>query len=318
MKKAFTTIIAALMALTLCGRGRTAVIFDNDFAGDPDGLYALAQMMRCTSIDVKALVCSHLHEGENWSTPGAPSPSSGVEEVRKLQQVMQADWTMPVVMGSDVALTDTLTPIRSLGAQQIVDEAMKHDAKDPLFVLAGGGLTEIASAWLLNPDIESRIVLVWIGGEEYPGTMPTPREDYEYNTTIDICAAQVVFNRSRIPIWQIPRNAYRLCLISYHTLTNRLQASATGQYLNAKLQRFVGPGANAEAYVLGDSPLVLVTALRTNWEPDASSSIYEWRDRPTVADDGHFRFSANSNKVRVYRSLDTYLMFEDMFAKLSK
>lgn len=316
MKKVQTLILMAFVALCAYGQTRTAVIIDNDFAGDPDGLYALAHLMNSTSVDVKAIVCSHLHEGENWSEPGAAAPASGMKEVRKLQEVMQCDWSDITLLGSDEALADVNTPAASDGARRIVEEALRHNSDDPLFVLSGGGLTEIASAWLLNPDIETRIVLIWIGGEEYPGTIPTPREDAEYNTTIDVHAAQVVFNKSNIPVWQVPRNAYRQCLVSNAILAQRLGGSMTGRYLNAKLSRFIGPDKAAEAYVLGDNPLVLLSALRSNWEPDASSSGYEWRDRPTVLDNGRFLFGTNETKVRVYRSLDAYLLFEDMFAKL--
>lgn len=318
MKYILTIILAALLASSTLAQTKTDVIIDNDFAGDPDGLYALAHLMRSTSVDVKAIICSHLHENENWSQPGAPAPSTGIKEVKRLQEVMQSDWSAFTLKGSDTSLADLKTPNASDGSNRIVIEALKHDASNPLFVLAGGGLTEIASAWLLNPDIETRIILIWIGGEEYPGTVPTPRKDAEYNTTIDINAAQVIFNQSNIPVWQIPRNTYRLCLISSAMLSARLRESATGQYLNAKLKRFIGSDKSAEAYVLGDNPLILLSALRTNWEPDASSSHFEWCDRPTVDDNGHFMFLTNDHKVRVYRSLDTYLIFEDMFAKLNE
>lgn len=111
-------------------------------------------------------------------------------------------------------------------------------------------------------------------------------------------------------------NAYRLCLMSNAVLAKRLGDSAIGRYLNSKLSQFIGQNKQAEAYVLGDNPLVLLSALRSNWEPDASSSVYEWRDRPAVLDNGRFLFGTNESKVRVYRSLDIYLLFEDMFAKL--
>ncbi len=317
MKKLATIMLMALSVLSMSAQDKMDVIFDNDFAGDPDGLYALAQMMQSTSIGVKAIIGSHLHEGENWMKPGEPSATIAIAEVRRLQHIMKADWNSLIVQGSNTALSDTITPICSDGAKAIVEEALRHDAKHPLYVLCGGGLTEIASAWLMNPEIESRIVLAWIGGEEYPATIPTKRNDPEYNTTIDTKAAQVIFNRSNIVIWQIPRDAYRLCLISYAMLENRLKGSDTGDYLLAKLRNNIGPDRNAEAYVLGDSPLVLLTALRSNWEPDACSSVYTWRDRPRVTDKGRYEFLNNKSKVRVYRSLDTYLMFEDMFAKLN-
>ena len=93
MKRIPTIIIMGMMAFCAYGQNRTSVIIDNDFAGDPDGLYALAHLMSSTSVDVKAIVCSHLHEGENWSELGVPAPVSGMKEVKKLQDAMQADWS---------------------------------------------------------------------------------------------------------------------------------------------------------------------------------------------------------------------------------
>jgi two-component system sensor histidine kinase MtrB len=38
-----------------------------------------------------------------------------------------------------------------------------------LFTCFGGGLTELASAWLLEPRIAGRFTAIWIGGAEHPG-----------------------------------------------------------------------------------------------------------------------------------------------------
>lgn len=74
---------------------------------------------------------------------------------------------------------------------------MADDAR-PLFACFGGGLTELASAWLLHPRISDRLIVVWIGGSEYPGlAVPPPGAGGpEFNAGIDAAAAQVVFNDS--------------------------------------------------------------------------------------------------------------------------
>jgi len=55
-------------------------------------------------------------------------------------------------------------PMRSEGTLAIIDEAMRTDSQLPLFVTVGGGLTEVASAVMLEPSIADRFTLVWIGG----------------------------------------------------------------------------------------------------------------------------------------------------------
>ena len=317
IKRFFLVVTALLMLCPANAQDRMRVIIDNDFAGDPDGLFALAQLMRSSSVDVKAIVGSHLHKGENWTAKGKPSATTAVANVKALLKKMGVKESCAVVEGSNDALADTLTPIKTDATAIIIKEAERCSAKAPLYVLCGGGLTEIASVWLQRPDLADRITVVWIGGSEYPGFMAPPgSRGGEYNTTIDTKAAQVVFNRSNLTLWQIPRNAYRQCLMSYSVLRNRIKdANPEASYLVDMLDKHIGKGKASECYVLGDSPLVLVSALQSNWERDACSSSYTMRPCPTVDNNGYYHFNNNRRKIRVYDRLDTYLMFEDMFAK---
>ena len=75
---------------------------------------------------------------------------------------------IPVYLGSDSTLQDVLTPLESEGAKAIVREAMREDDYSPLYILCGAGLTNIASAYLMEPRIAEHIIaVVWIGGPEY-------------------------------------------------------------------------------------------------------------------------------------------------------
>ena len=321
MRKLLTVILTLTLFCNMTSaQERMRVILDNDFAGDPDGLFALAQLVESPSVEVRAIIGSHLHKNENWTAKGKPSATTAAENARTLLKLMGKEGKYTVVEGSNTALSNTLTPIRTAATDIIIKEAMACSPKNPLYVLCGGGLTEIASAWMLNKDIAKRIVLVWIGGAEYPGHTPPPGAKTEYNTTIDVKAAQVIFNHSDIKLWQIPRNAYRQCLISRSILHARTDdTNNTAARLLAMLDSHIGHGKPAECYVLGDSPLVLVSALQSNWERDACSSDYSFHPRPTVNDKGEYDFhNTNRNTVKVFDRLDTYLMFEDMFAKLRR
>lgn len=320
MRKTLLTIITILYyANTALAQGRIKVILDNDFAGDPDGLFALAQLVESLSVDIRAIIGSHLHHGENWTAKGKPSATTAVENVNTLLSMMGKGGKYKVAEGSNTALRDTRTPIRTAATDVIIKEAMECSPRNPLYVLCGGGLTEIASAWMLNKDIAQRIILVWIGGAEYPRHTPPPGAKLEYNTTIDTKAAQVIFNQSDIRLWQIPRNAYRQCLISRSVLHARTtEKNSVAKHLLSMLDSYIGPDKPAECYVLGDSPLVLVSALQSNWERDACSSGYSFQPRPTVNDKGEYYFGdTKRSTVKVFDRLDTYLMFEDMFAKLN-
>lgn len=143
-----------------------------------------------------------------------------------------------------------------------------------------------------------------------------------YNLNIDINAAKVVFNKSSIAIWQVPRNAYRQCLLSYAQLLLHVKTKGeAGKYLAAKIENImkrIGKyGLNiGETYVLGDSPLVLLTALQSSFEADPSSSKYATKMAPKINDQGQYEFDEKGRNIRVYDELDTNLMFADFFAKL--
>jgi hypothetical protein len=62
---------------------------------------------------------------------------------------------------------------------------------------------------------------------------------------------------------------------------------------------------SGETYVLGDSPLVLLTALRANWFHAPTSC--RWVTRPGPA----------GRAVRVFTQLDNRLLLEDLYAKLA-
>jgi hypothetical protein len=144
----------------------------------------------------------------------------------------------------------------------------------------------------LEPAIAGRFTAVWIGGPEYSGAPAFPGADREYNLNIDVPAAQVVFNDSNIDLWQVPRNAYRLCLVSMAELAARVApAGRIGSHLYDALvavsEREARTGRNVgETYILGDSPLVLLTALQSSFEPDTTSSRFEILPCPRLTPGG--------------------------------
>lgn len=305
-------------------QARVRVIIDNDFSGDPDGLVQLAHHVLSPSVDIRAIIGSHLRPGD----PFDPSRTTAENACRKAEEVLEAlgrAGELTVLAGSNVALFDAHTPIASPGALAIVAEALRDDTELPLYVACGAGLTELASAWLLEPRIADRLTAIWIGGQEHPGlAVPPPNADpIEYNLNIDVTAARVVFNDSTIPIWQVPRNAYRQALLSRAELETRIRPhGAIGELLFRSIdavERMAGEHGLplGETYIYGDSPLVLLTALQSAFQPDASSSAYETRPVPRFGADGLPDFRAGGRDIRVYTRLDVRLMFEDLFAKLA-
>jgi inosine-uridine nucleoside N-ribohydrolase len=167
--------------------------------------------------------------------------------------------------------------------------------------------------------------LVWIGGSEHPEhAEPPPGEGpLEYNLSIDPIAAQVVFNDSDINIWQVPRNVYRMVMASRAELLVRMRATGSlGTHLFDSLGTVAVKAADhgfqlGEIYILGDSPLVLLTALQSSFHPDTASSAWVTVPCPRILGDGSYEPNPNGRPIRVYTNVDARLVLEDLYAKLA-
>jgi purine nucleosidase len=299
---------------------RIRVISDNDYSGDPDGLAQLAHHALSPSVDLRLVIGSHLRAGDPFD-PSAQTAENAAATAREILS-LSGRHDVTVIAGSNVDIASSSTP--SAAARAIVAEAMRDDTDVPLFLCCGAGLTELAAALRLEPAIGSRLTLVWIGGPEHeglavppPGAMPI-----EYNLLIDVPAATEVFD-SDVSIWQVPRDAYRLALASFTELRYRMaNAGPLGARLFDPLERVramvdAHGGSIGETYVMGDSPLVLLTALQSSFEADPSSSASVTVPRPRINAAGQYEPRPDGRPLRVFAALDTRLMFEDFFLKLA-
>ncbi len=303
---------------------RMRVIIDNDFGGDPDGLFQLVHHLLSPSVEIRAIIGSHLKPGDGFD-PSNQTAYHARQKIEEVLNIMQLGKSYPVFQGSNTGLENITTPQKSEAADAIVKEAMQDDTKLPLYVVCGAGLTDLASAYLSEPKIASRLTLIWIGGPEYTDMAPPPPgyTSLEYNLGIDIKAAQVVFNTSGIPIWQVPRSAYRQVLLPYSSLLLKVKTQGRiGAYLAGVLDTVMAKIAKynlniGETYVIGDSPLVLLTALQSSFEADPSSSTYMLRPSPLINSQGLYEVNNKGRNIRVYNYLDVRLLFEDFFSKLA-
>lgn len=297
------------------------VVIDNDFAGDPDDFVQLAHHLLNPGAEIRGIVASHLRPDDPF-TKVKETALQARREVERLASVMDLDLAGRLVTGSEVSMPDRSTPVSSDGVDLIIREARSDDPR-PLYVVCGGGLTDIASALLSAPDIASRLTVVWIGGPEYPDTTePVPGNPVEYNLGIDIPAGQALFE-SEAEIWQVPRDVYRQCLISDAELRTRIRPLGdVGRFLYDELRRVeqwvAGAfGVRHATYVIGDSPLVSLTSLQTIFESTPASSRSALRSAVRLGDDGH-PLAFDGKEIRVFSAIDVRLMIEDLVACLTE
>jgi inosine-uridine nucleoside N-ribohydrolase len=90
-------------------------------------------------------------------------------------------------------------PVKSEVVSDLVERTMARPADGPpLYVVAIGAITNIASALAIAPQISDRIVLVWLGG--HPHYWP---HTHEFNLGQDLPASQLIFNCG-VPFVHVP------------------------------------------------------------------------------------------------------------------
>jgi inosine-uridine nucleoside N-ribohydrolase len=296
------------------------VIIDNDFAGDPDDLFQLVHHLLSPSIEICGIIGSHLAPGDFFDGSDKTAEHA-VAIVNGLLDMMKMRGRHRVYQGSNLPLQNIQKPpTHSDASRFIVEEALRFDESE-LYIACGGGLTDVAIALMNNPEIEKKIKIIWIGGPEYAARHD---QKIEYNLNIDAAAARYVFNKTTAEIWQVPRNAYRQCLVSMAELRNRvLPCGATGAFLYrsitdafAKLEKAIP--TEAETYILGDQPLVLLSALQSFFDPAASSCVWRLEYHRKLTIKGNYARRITRRRINVLETMDTRLMFEDFYLKLAE
>jgi Inosine-uridine nucleoside N-ribohydrolase len=279
------------------------VIVNSDAKNEADDQYAIVHALLTPQFIVKGLIGTHFGEARS-----ATSMLESVKEIELLLNLMGMLGEYQVLCGAERALQDELTPAVSEGAEFIVREAMSDDQR-PLFVIFLGAITDMATAYLMNPAIADRLTAVWIGGGAWP------EGGWEFNLLNDIHAANVVL-RSNIPVWQIPVNVYSKMRVSLAELKRRVEpCGPIGRYLYQQLMEFNLSWANSpgwprgEMWILGDSPTVGLLM-------DEQPFDYDWKPAPRISPDMSYDHHQTERKIRVYRDIDVRFILEDMYAKL--
>jgi hypothetical protein len=182
------------------------VIISNDLGADPDGLFAFVHQVLSPSTEVPLVVGAHALLPTDPFDQGKQEADDACAAAVQMLELMGKSRSIKAYAGSNTGLPDAKTPIVTDGARAIVAEAMRTDTSLPLYLTAGGSLTDFASAYLMEPAIAGQATLIWIGGAPYPA------DGHEYNLAADPIAAQVLFNDSTMPIWQVPSDVYSMCM----------------------------------------------------------------------------------------------------------
>lgn len=177
--------------------GKIDVILDTDAYNEIDDQFAIAYLLRSNEkLNTKAIYAAPFYNPN--SNSAADGMEKSYEEIFKILKL--ADVKVDVFKGSKNFLPDEQTPVMSDAARNLAEKANDYSPENPLYVVAIGAITNVASAILLNPAVAENTVVVWLGGHAHHY-----HDTAEFNMKQDVAAARVVIN-SGVPFVQLPCN----------------------------------------------------------------------------------------------------------------
>lgn len=288
--------------------GVVDAVLDTDAYNEIDDQYAISLMMKSPEkFNVKALYAAPFFNCHSTS------PEDGMvksyEEIKNLLRLMgREDFIPNVFEGSRHFLKDENAPEESPAARDLVRLAKNYSPKNPLYVLAIGAITNVASALIMDPSIAENIVVVWLGGHAI-----TWGDSKEFNLCNDVAAGRIVF-KAGCPLVMLP------CM-------GVVSAVTTTEY---ELKHWLG-GKNALADYLVKHTVEEAEGYakgkpwsRVIW--DITTVLWFFNDgklmrtkiipAPMPEYDHHYSFSDDNKKICYVDYIDRDRAFEILFNKL--
>ena len=292
--------------------GKIDVVLDTDAYNEIDDQFAIGYMLRNTQkFNIKGICAAPFLNGK--STCASDGMEKSYNEIRKLLSLAEmSDLESRVFKGSEEFLKDEKTAVRSDAADFMAALADDYSPEKPLYIVAIGAITNVASALLKNPQMTENCVVVWLGGHG----VHMPLAASEFNMNQDIAAARVVFGCG-IPLVQLPcGGVVDHFLTSKHELEHWLKGkNALCDYLyNNTVQE-------ADSYAAGKPwTRVIWDVTAVAWLLNENSKFMAERLMPSPIPeyDGHYAFDPTRHLIKYVYNINRDSLFEDLFNKLGE
>ena len=285
-------------------KGIVKVILDTDTYNEIDDQFALVQMLfskkRMDVLSINAAPFSMNNRSDD--------PQKGMElsydEIFRLLDKINLKKNNFVFKGSTKYVGFEKKPISSPAADNIIETALKCSANDPLYVIAIGAITNVASAILKEPEIINKIVVVWLGGN----ALYWP-ENNEFNLKQDIGGAQVLFD-SGVSLVLVPCKGVTSHLISTVPEIEKYiePHGEIGKFLAMRFKEYNNDhkGWSKEIWDMA----AISWVLNEEWAPTNIAPS------PILLDDKRWAFDENRHPIKIVYEIKRDLILQDFIEKL--
>lgn len=172
------------------------LILDTDTYNEIDDQFAVTYAMVADDINILALTAAPFHN--HRSSDPADGMEKSYHELIKIRDLNDPEGkrNIPVYRGSDSYLKNTITPVKSQAAEEIVRKV--HESDEVVYIAAIGCFTNVASALMLDPTIMDKAVVILVGGQKIRFGCAN-----DFNLEQDKNAARVIFECG-VPVIVLP------------------------------------------------------------------------------------------------------------------
>ncbi len=280
---------------------RRRVIVNTDACNEIDDQMAIVHALLSPELKVEGIVAAHYGAKRH-----ADSMERSYQEILRLLDMLGMGGHVPVVKGAAAAMAGHERPQKSEGAEFTIERALDKNETEPLYVSYLGPITDMASAYLMEPQIASRTVTQWIGGGWWPTGGP------EFNAGNDWIAGDVMF-QGGMPLIQYPRGTYRMMWASAADMERYVMGrGAVGDYLTALFKEWRVTGTKPRTHwVYGDSPAI-GTAVNADW------GFYVEAAAPRLTEDLTYEHQGQGRTMEICVEVNAGQIFHDFFTKLQR
>lgn len=285
--------------------GKVRMVLDTDTYNEVDDQFALVQaLLSPDRLQVEAIYAAPYFNSR--STGPADGMEKSYEEILRLLDKLAWPQRDFVYRGATAYLDANLQPQATDAARDLVARALASPDDDPLYVVAIGAITNVATAVLLEPKIIEKIVVVWLGGHalHWPNT-------HEFNLKQDVPAARLLLD-SGVPFVLVPCMGVTSHL---HTTIPELESYVAGRGAVGDYLVEIVKGYHADhrgwSKVLWDISTIAYL-LDARWTP--SQLIHS----PILTDQVTWSVDHNRHLIRYVYHIERDPIYRDLFAKLAQ
>jgi inosine-uridine nucleoside N-ribohydrolase len=293
-----------ILETLLSKKGVVKTILDTDTYNEIDDQFAFVQMLLSKErIDVLSINAAPFSMNNRSDDPQKGMELS-YEEIFRLLKKINFKKNNFVFKGSTKYVGFDKKPIDSPAADNIIENALKCSESDPLYVVAIGAITNVASAILKEPEIINKILVVWLGGN----ALYWP-ENNEFNLKQDIGGAQVLFD-SGVSLVLVPCKGVTSHLISTVPEIEKYiePHGEIGKFLAMRFKEYNNnhKGWSKEIWDMAAVSWVL----NEEWAPTNIAPS------PILLDDKTWTFDENRHPIKIVYDIKRDLILQDFIEKL--